>query len=69
MSKTIYIDGMQCNHCKMSVEKALNALEEVTKVEVSLEDKKAVVELQKEIENSKIENAIKEAGFEVKKIV
>ncbi len=69
MSKTIYIDGMQCNHCKMSVEKALNALEEVTKVEVSLEDKKAVVELQKEIENSKIEEAIKEAGFEVKKIV
>ena len=69
MSKTIYIEGMQCNHCKMSVEKALNALEEVTKVEVSLEDKKAVIELQKEIENSKIENAIKEAGFEVKKIV
>lgn len=38
--KTIRIEGMQCNHCKMSVEKALNELDGVIKVEVSLEDKK-----------------------------
>ena len=65
MVKTIYIEGMQCNHCKMTVEKALGELEEVTKVEVSLEDQKAVIELQKEIEDGKIKEAIANAGFEV----
>lgn len=65
MVKTIYIEGMQCNHCKMTVEKALGELEGVTKVEVSLEDKKAVIELQKEIEDGKIKEAIANVGFEV----
>ncbi len=65
MVKTIYIEGMQCNHCKMTVEKALGELESVTKVEVSLEDKKAVIELQKEIEDGKIKEIIANAGFEV----
>lgn len=68
MVKTIYIEGMQCNHCKMTVEKALGKLEGVTKVEVSLEDKKAVIELQKEIEDSKIKETIENVGFEVTKI-
>jgi len=66
--KTIQIEGMQCNHCKMSVEKALNTIEGITKVEVSLEDKKAIIESEKEIENGTIENVIQEAGFEVKEI-
>ena len=66
MKKTIQIEGMQCNHCKMSVEKVLGALEGVTKVEVSLENKTAVIEAVKEIEDSKIKEVIEEAGFEVK---
>ncbi len=65
MVKIVYIEGMQCNHCKMTVEKTLGELEGVTKVEVSLEDKKAVIETQKEIEDSKIKEAIVNAGFEV----
>lgn len=69
MIKTISIEGMQCNHCKMTVEKALNSMEEVTKVEVSLENKKAVIELNKEIENNKIQKVIEEAGFTVKEII
>lgn len=68
MVRTIYIEGMQCNHCKMTVEKALGELEGVTKVEVSLEDKKAVIELQKEIEDNKIKESIANAGFEVTEI-
>lgn len=63
--KTIDIEGMQCNHCKMTVEKALSQLDGVTKVEVSLEEKKAVIESQKEIEDSKIKEVIANAGFEV----
>ena len=63
--KTIDIEGMQCNHCKMTVEKALGQLDGVTKVEVSLEEKKAVITSQKEIEDSKIKEIIANVGFEV----
>lgn len=65
LMKTISIEGMQCNHCKMSVEKALNSIEGITSVEVNLENKNAVIEFNKEIENDKIKSVIEEAGFEV----
>ena len=57
--KTISIEGMQCNHCKMSVEKALNSIEGITSVEVDLENKNAVIEYSKEIENDKINITVK----------
>lgn len=66
--ETIIIEGMQCNHCKMSVEKALNSIEGITKVEVNLENKTAIIESTKEIDNSKINEVIEEAGFNVKEI-
>lgn len=64
--KTISIEGMSCNHCKMSVEKALSSIEGVTKVEVSLENKNAVIESSKEIDDNKIRQVIEEIGFTVK---
>lgn len=64
-TKKVNIEGMQCNHCKMSVEKALNSIEGIEKVEVDLEGKKATIETSKEIENTKIKEVIEEAGFEV----
>ena len=67
--KVVKIEGMQCNHCKMSVEKALSSLEGVTKVEVSLEKKTAIIESQKEIDDNKIKQVIEEAGFEVKNAI
>jgi len=67
-TKTIIIEGMQCNHCKMSVEKALNSMEEVAKVEVNLNTKTATIELIKEVENSKLKTTIEELGFTVKDI-
>ena len=66
MAKTILIEGMQCNHCKMSVEKALSAIDGITKVEVNLENKSATIEFTKEIEDSKLREVIEEAGFTVK---
>lgn len=68
-TKTINIEGMQCNHCKMSVEKALNELDGVTKVEVILENKKAIIESEKEIDNDIIKDTITEAGFQVTDII
>jgi len=65
-TKTITIEGMQCNHCKMTVEKVLGALDGVKKVEVSLENKTATIESSKEVEDGKIKEVIEEAGFIVK---
>ena len=67
--KIISIEGMSCNHCKMSVEKALNSIEGVTKVEVSLENKNAVIESSKEIDHNKIRESIENEGFIVKSII
>ncbi|MBO5477469.1 MAG: heavy metal translocating P-type ATPase [Clostridia bacterium] len=66
--KEILIDGMHCNHCKMAVEKVLNAIDGIDAVQVNLEDKKAVVELSKDVEDSVIKKAIEDEGFEVKGI-
>jgi copper chaperone len=44
MSTIMQIAGMSCNHCKMAVEKALQAVPGVEKVQVDLEKKQAVIE-------------------------
>ncbi len=65
--KTIKIEGMSCNHCKMSVEKALNSIGGVKKVEVDLAKKQAVIESDIEIDDNIIREVIEEAGFEIGK--
>ena len=65
-TKVINIKGMQCNHCKMSVEKALGTIDGVVKVEVNLERKNATIESTKEIEDSKLKEVIEEIGFTIK---
>lgn len=67
MKKTIMIEGMSCNHCTKAVENALKGLNEVSKVEVSLEEKKAVVEVEKLIDD-KLREAIEEEGYKVVEI-
>ena len=64
-TKTIIVEGMQCNHCKMSVEKALGAIEGVVKVEVNLESKTATIESTMPIDDNKIKAVIEEEGFEI----
>ena len=64
--KTIVIEGMQCNHCKMMVEKILEAIDGVEKVEVNLENKTATIEMSKEVEDAKIKEVVEEAGFILK---
>lgn len=64
--KTVYIEGMSCNHCKMSVEKALSSIDGVERVEVSLENKNAVIESSREINDDEIKTVIEEIGFSIK---
>ena len=68
MKEVIFIEGMQCNHCKMAVEEALKQIDGIEEVQVELEQKKAVVYLSKPIEETKIKDKINEIGFEVIKI-
>lgn len=63
MTKTITIDGMMCDHCRQHVEKALSAIDGVTKVAVSLKDKNAVVTLSKDVEEKTLFDAVSEAGY------
>ena len=66
---TIKINGMACNHCKMTVEKVLSEIDGVEKAEVNLENKEAVVTLTKEIENEIFKNVIEEAGIEFVEVI
>jgi P-type Cu2+ transporter len=63
MKKTISIDGMMCDHCRMHVEKALAAVDGVSKVEVSLADKKADVTLGKDVADKVLMDAVTGAGY------
>lgn len=65
MKKQINIEGMSCGHCVKHVENALMELNGVAKVEVSLQDKLAIVELSQVVEDSKLKEAIEEAGYDV----
>lgn len=67
MKKTIYIEGMMCNHCTGRVDKLLNAMEGVTAT-VSLEDKCAYVTLDKDIADDVLKSAIENEGYTVTRI-
>ncbi len=68
MKKEILIKGMSCNHCVKHVTNALSDIKEVKKVEVSLKDNNAVVELKQEVSNQVLVDAITDAGYEVTEI-
>ncbi len=63
--KTISIEGMMCSHCTGTVEKVLNALDGVTEVTVSLEDKNAVVTVDNTITDKQLKEAVTNAGYKV----
>lgn len=64
MTQTVKVNGMSCGHCQRAVEKALGALDGVTEVKVSLEEKTAVMTLSAAVPEDKIKAAVEEAGFE-----
>lgn len=68
MTKKMIIEGMMCGHCTGRVQKALEALEGVKAVTMSLENKQAVVEADSEVTNETLTAAVTEAGYEVKEI-
>lgn len=64
MERKIHVEGMSCNHCKASVEKALMSVPGVTRCEVDLKAKSAALTLSQDVSNAALFAAVKEAGFE-----
>ena len=66
MKKTLVIEGMMCGHCTGRVQKALEAVEGVMEVRMSLEDKTAEVETGDGVMEQALTEAVTAAGYEVK---
>ena len=66
MKKLINIVGMSCNHCVAHVKEALEGINGVKIIDVSLDNNNALVET--EVDNDVLINAIEEEGYEVKSI-
>lgn len=64
MKKVLTVEGMMCGHCQAHVQKALAGVDGVTAAAVDLEAKKATVELAKDVPDSVLMDAVKEAGYE-----
>lgn len=65
MEKTINIKGMMCNHCEMTVQKALEALPQVDSAVVSHEKGSAVVTLNAPVDDAALKKAVEEKDYEV----
>ena len=65
MATTLKVKGMSCQHCVMSVTKALSQLEGVKNVQVDLGKGEVRFDNTKEVAPNRIEKAIGDAGYEV----
>ena len=63
MEKVLLVDGMMCNHCRMTVEKALKSVPGVTDAAVDLENKTATITMAEEVPDEALMNAVKEKNF------
>ena len=64
MEKKLNVEGMSCQHCVAHVTQALEAVEGVSRVEVSLEDASAIVEFDGAVPDEVLIAAVKNAGYE-----
>jgi copper chaperone len=62
---TLKVKGMTCQHCVMSVTKALGQLDGVKNVQIDLAKGEVRFDNTNEVVSSRIEKAISDAGYEV----
>ena len=67
MIRTIKIEGMHCMNCVAAVKRELEALDGVTKVDVSLEEAQAIVEVEN-VADATLQETIEDIGFDVVEI-
>ena len=65
-NEVINVEGMICDHCKHSIEKALNGLDGVTSSEVSLANGNVEVEFdENQVDFNDFKEAIEDQGYDV----
>ena len=69
MKKELIIEGMMCQNCVKHVTHALEGIPSASHVQVSLEDKKATVEVAESVADKTLKTAVTEAGYEVTEII
>ncbi|MGO1570358.1 MAG: heavy-metal-associated domain-containing protein [Canibacter sp.] len=62
------VTGMTCGHCEMSVREEVSEVAGVDDVQVSSETGKLVVSAAADIDDTKILNAVSEAGYSAVRI-
>ena len=65
MDSILKVKGMSCQHCVMSVTKALSQLEGIKNVQVDLAKGEVRFDNMKSIASDRIQKAITDAGYEV----
>ena len=65
MIKTLNVEGMMCQHCVKHVNDALQKVDGVRSVSVSLEEKTARVECSETVSDEALKAAVVDAGYEV----
>jgi copper chaperone len=65
MVSVLKVKGMSCQHCVMSVTKALTQLEGIRNVQVDLAKGEVRFDNTKELASNRIEKAITDAGYEI----
>lgn len=68
MQKTLNITGMMCNHCVAHVKKALESVDGVSSVNVSLENNNATVTLSHPVDDATLAKAVTDEGYDVTSI-
>ena len=65
MDSVLKVKGMSCQHCVMSVTKALNQLDGIKNIQIDLAKGEVRFDNTKSVSADRIRNAITDAGYEV----
>ena len=70
MKRKLSIEGMKCSHCVGNLQDALTEdIKGVEVIEISLENKYAIVDMKDDIDITKLKEVIEELDFELKDII
>ncbi|MBO7702951.1 MAG: HAD-IC family P-type ATPase, partial [Solobacterium sp.] len=62
----LQVSGMMCGHCEAAVENALKSMEGVTNVHADQKSGTVIVEAETPVDRTILEEAVREAGYEIK---
>jgi copper chaperone len=65
MGSVLKVKGMSCQHCVMSVTKALNQLDGIKNVQIDLAKGEVRFDNTKSVASDRIQKAITDAGYDI----